>query len=281
MSVQSEMFHPMTSEDTGNAISSRGSESGVTRSDSPDGKTAAKSGPARVPASRSARPEKAKRSTTKGIFGQLGFHSSKHEDLAYALASRLRPLTDSLGSTLCKLTWMKLATRAGRWIYALRASELPTGGSGCIGWPTPRSVEAGHSTRNPDRAMDCKSRLEDTVFLVAWGTPAARDWKSGDASQETLDKNARPLSEQAVLAGWPTPDAQALGGNPTLLGQARLTAFGETPIGFLLGRNGWETVPASGQLSPAHSRWLMGLPREWDDCGVTAMESLRRSRRRS
>ena len=33
-------------------------------------------------------------------------------------------------------------------------------------WATPRSTEAGHSTGNPDQAMDGRSRIEDQVFLV-------------------------------------------------------------------------------------------------------------------
>lgn len=156
--------------------------------------------------------------------------------------------------------------------------------------------------------------LMQAALLTAWGTPAARDWKNGEASQETLDKNARPLSEQAILTAWKTPcvpNGGRISGNLTdgwttpqahdetgrskgqkeihgtmhgcacLVNEARLTAFGETPIGYLLGPNGWEIVPASGQLSAAHSRWLMGLPSVWDDCGVTAMESLPKRRRRS
>jgi DNA (cytosine-5)-methyltransferase 1 len=39
-----------------------------------------------------------------------------------------------------------------------------------------------------------------------WATPSARDWKSGQAGQATLEKNARPLSEQAEKL-WPTPCA--------------------------------------------------------------------------
>ena len=38
---------------------------------------------------------------------------------------------------------------------------------------------------------------------ATWPTPAARDWKSGAASEETLNRNARPLSE--AVTTWPTP----------------------------------------------------------------------------
>lgn len=354
MRDQLQMFDKTTSEDTGSATSSPESESGATPSGLRDGKTTAKSGPAPAPASPSPQPAKAKRSTIKGIFGQSGFHSSKHEDLSFALGSRLRPLTDSLGSTLFSLTWMVRITPAGRSISALRASEPLTEGSVFIGWPTPNTPSGGPNSKSTEThtggmaldgaatlvgwpenqeppAIPLPRWLAGRASLTAWGDASGAGLEERDASQETLDRNARPLSELARLAGWKTPcvpnggrisgNAEDLGKHRdgtkaqigleneaklsgwatpkvasgdyqysngdhsaialNLSGEAQLTAFGETPIGYLLGPNGWEIVPASGQLSAAHSRWLMGLPSVWDDCGVTAMESLPKRRRRS
>ncbi len=407
-SAVSSMFEPMTSEATPNVTSSPESESGPMPCVSPAGKIPESAGPAPAPANPSARPAKARRSTTKGIYGQSSFDSSKHDDLSFALANKFRALTDSLGSTLFELTWMTRVTPAGFSIPALRASEPRTEGSVCIGWPTPDTglnlTDANWEARREEcrerhgnngfgltlamsaslagwpttRAEDAESsgmrHSRGVASLTAWGTPAARDWKSGEASQETLDKNARPLSEQAVLTAWKTPcvpNGGRISGNQTdigkhqdgtqaqiglenearlsgwttpqahdqtgrskgqkeihgtlhgcafLVSEARLGAWptpmagtpaqkgyneagntdsgrktvemcqwpvdpstdsGAKPIGYLLGPNGWEIRPASGQLNAAHSRWLMALPAAWDDCGVTAMASLRKSRKPS
>jgi hypothetical protein len=89
------------------------------------------------------------------------------------------------------------------------------------------------------------------------------------------------LPRVASLSGWPTPrseDSESSGTADTLTavathltGPARLTANGQLLTGSIAGMTG------GGQLSPAHSRWLMGYPPVWCDCAVTATPSSRKS----
>ena len=105
-------------------------------------------------------------------------------------------------------------------------------------------------------------------------------------------ENCLTLTDQALLVPWGTPTKTEAGGTPeqflkrkeglpcgtslTALNlQAQLTDIGEPLTGLSAG------TTSGGQLNPAHSRWLMGLPSAWDDCAATVTRSSLRKRRSS
>jgi hypothetical protein len=292
--------------DTLNATSSQGSEDGATRCGLQVGPTTAPSGPDPVRASLSARQAEERGLLMSGTSGRIGTTSSASASLQSSLESKLRARTASAGSTLYTLTWKPRATPSGLRICALRASarRISDSGSGSSesGWPTPqmRDFRSGGEDRveNPDRS----NNLNDFVLMAGWPTPTAQDGSRGNGTIRPQDTGI-PLPQRAAMAGWPTPEAEEarrgyqnrsngkkgsqesmttvavnqLGDKPHLPphGPARLTANGE----MLTGSSA--AMESGGQLNPTHSRWLMGYPPAWDDCGVTAMPSSRKSRRPS
>lgn len=253
------------------ATSSPASVSGPMPFAAPAGQMIDLFGPVPVRANLSPRQAKDLGLLTSGTSGRTGTTSSASAALQSSLESRLRARTQSLGSTLFKMTWKPWVTPSGRSRFRLRASALRTSETGSTGWPTPSANEFAHAdeAKMLARREACKERtgngngfgltLANAAQFAGWPTPRAAD---GEKNVRTLEGALSELERK----GSP----QDLSMAAALSGPARLTASGQLLTGSAAG------MESGGQLNPAMSRWLMGLPAVWDECAPATSKKSRR-----
>lgn len=248
---------PPTSISTGSATFSPGSEAGPSHSGGQDGQAIGRSGPDPAPVNLSARQAAAAGLLTSGISGPHGPGSSASHDLTWSLGNRLMGELQGCGSMLFRLTWSVRDTPSGRPYFRLQASARRTRGTEISGWPT-ATAQDGNRGRRPPRPWDTGLPLDQAAALAAWPTSRATDSTGGLVSRSETGG----LNDAVLLAIVPDQPA-------------RITADGTVLTGSSA------AMPSGGQLSPEHSRWLMGFPAGWGSCGAMATRLSRRSPRRS
>jgi hypothetical protein len=170
-------------------------------------------------------------------------------------------------------------------------------GSGFTSWPTPQTHDRtgpGAKERggfNASLAWDAK--------LAPWPTSNAGPQNDTDENWEARREEVKAkgingngfgltLGMAATLASWATPSASDMrhpGTSQHLSKRAAHTRGKRLEQQVHISGPMLSGSPAGtekrGQLNPAFSRWLQGLPPEWCDCAATAMHSAPHRRRNS
>ena len=193
-----------------------------------------------------------------------GLHGDGGMDLRTMAQTAGWPTPDCMnardGSNLRQMTIDAAARGSSKGLSPHHAAPL-------AGWPSPTTPSGGQTypegTTAEGRTPDGR-KVQVTLALAAdhagWTTPQAHDTTGRSKTQKDIHGTKHGC---ACLAR----DADKI----DLTQPARLTVHGEMLTGSFAG------MESGGQLNPAHSRWLMGLPPVWDDLGATVTLARRRS----
>lgn len=282
----------MTFDPTHNAISSPVSGDGPTPCDSPGGPTIAPSGPALARVNLTPRQARAVGMTTRETYGGPSGGSLISAVLQQSLENRLRAKMAVDGSPEYVLTWKRWDMESGAPICALRARARPISDNGYFGWPTPMAGNPGKPGQyNPAGNTDSSRRT--VALLIGWATPLAGDGSKVDSTLPAIMRRMEKgqtigFAMQARLVGWATPTARDMRsehGSPGMMERRSERPEGKPlskqVLGLTTSSYSAKTATDAPRLNPAHSRWLMGFPPEWDVCAVMVTLLFPKSRRGS
>lgn len=179
--------------------------------------------------------------------------------LQSSLGNKLRQQLENRGCAIYKLTWKEKTTPSGLPYSQLVASAHRTNetdySSGQSYWYTPTT----NIFPQPDTTRGLQTLAGQAKHLTNWPSPCAQNgtvngYKDPEKVIKRKEAGRQQNLQDVVILTLPI----------------RFTASGQMLTGSDAG------MENSGQLNPAHSRWLMGFPPEWDDCAVTAMQSSRK-----
>lgn len=266
-----------------------------------DGLMSIRSGPAPALANLSARQAKEKGLLTSGIYGQLGSTSYESVTLQRSLENKLKPQFVADGLILYRLIWKRKTTPLHRVYLQQRALARRMNDLAFTSWPTPNS--------GPQNDNDSSWKVRRTILkalkkngngfgltlamaasLASWTTPQVHDNHPRGAGNRQNPKGGNSdLAWDVKLASWAKPtqreyrdtgqntnykklaDKVHLSGQVHLTRPIRLTTSGKMLIGSSA------QMDTGDVLNPAHSRWLMGYPPEWDVSAVMVIALSRTS----